>query len=105
MNKDSDLVRGVSVSHLYTALCAELKPGFVLRTALRAVLNTKLVPDALAKCRSAERGAYSLLRRQTRLSFLGFGFFHAHLLTLRILRDLLFIKIPVSAWRSETAPR
>ncbi len=33
-----------------TALCAELKPNFVLRTARSAVLNTKFVPDALAKC-------------------------------------------------------
>jgi hypothetical protein len=37
-------------SKLHTALCTELKPNFVLRTARSAVLNTKFVPDALAKC-------------------------------------------------------
>ena len=32
----------------YTALCANLKPNFELGTALRAVPNSKFVPDALA---------------------------------------------------------
>jgi hypothetical protein len=34
--------------NLHAALCTELKPNFVLRTARRAVL--KFVPDALTKC-------------------------------------------------------
>ena len=48
MGKEVKMVRGADFSQL-TALCAEIKPKFLLGAALSAAPNKNFVPHALAK--------------------------------------------------------